>query len=178
MTGLTIDKERKLWLAIHGSIREANTLLGSQDQDKGGCFRLFLFREPWRGHIDLVEVYMRPWVGGYTNLASKDKYYTYTFEKAIRLAQQFALQGHVSAAQSADPKTELWDGASVAQCYIHDLGGSVFLMPSVSGWPAKVDAAIGLRTLQRMTDWQLDPASIAAVVAAGQNDFAAKLLAM
>lgn len=174
---LTTDMERELVLSLDASVKEADALLQDNEQGKGGRFRLFLLKSPFRGHVDLECVFESPWVGGDTNRGNEAKYNVYTWEKAIRLAQMYALHRHASSAQSADPSLELWDGASLVRVIMKKVG-PLTLIPSVSGWPEKADAAIGLRTVQRAPIWRCGRSSFETAVAAGKNGFAEKLLSL
>ncbi len=176
---LAPDNEDVLHDALARAVADAESLLDRTEKGRGGHLRLFYSHTPAIGHAGMVELWVSPWVGGTSNVKSKGKYLVYAFEKAIRLAQCHPRLGHVSSEQSADPRNELWNGASMVLVKIPELAtGSIWVMPSASGWPAKADAAIGLRMLQRIPQWKLDMGSVEQVLQVSNNHFAKKLLAL
>lgn len=167
---------KDLTFAAHQAVGEADQLLEPKDKGKGGYCRLFLFKLPRRGIIDLAHAFSSEWLGGRANHGGEEKYFVYTWEKAIRLAQHYASDSHVSSGQSADASKEQWDGASIVHCAMPGTPVIVVWIVSCSGWPAYADAAIGLRTIQMMQSWYPIRHSLEVAINATKNDFASKLL--
>jgi len=175
MDKLSPRSERQVTAAFGQAVEEALTLAKPVDAEKGGLLRLYFFKVPHKTHADLAEVYFSPWTGGPANQDKEDKYTVFTCEKAIRLSNEYGTNGHISSGQSANAAKFLADGASIVECSMPSAGPSL-LIPSVSGWAPHVDAAIGLRTMQLMEGWYPRRGSLAAVIAATKNEFAAQLL--
>jgi hypothetical protein len=145
MARLSSAAKKHLIVTVNKAVKKVAKRLGGEHRDKGGYFRLFALPSDRAGYLGLEQLY-EGWVGGTSNRASgKKKYQVVSFEKAIRLAQQAQVNGHVSSWQSEDQGKGLFGGAVLLACRVGNWAECYFIF-SFSGLPWKGDEAAMLLT--------------------------------
>jgi hypothetical protein len=149
-SALRKSTSERLVKAANRAVREAARSLGGEHVHKGGYFRLFTLMNPQAGHERLVQLY-EGWAGGQSNRENYAKYHTFSFEKALRLAQMHKAHGHVSSWQSRDVSQALFGGAVLLYCDLDKRGAKqAYFVLSFSGLPELGDEAAVLRTAHLM----------------------------
>lgn len=178
------DIEKAAWLAL----RSVNNAIDPEHLNKGAFLRIYHFKSPADGYIGLSELTDSTfgtscpgWIGGPANKQSEDKYRIVSAEKAIRLARNARLNGHISSYQSRDPTDakirDQFGGAALIRCRFIDYPGleDALLLLSMSGSTEYGDEAAVLLTAKLATCWVANGSDIERVIEYSKNDLAAKL---
>jgi len=149
-------------------------LLGEAHHGKGAYFRAFLFKDSGvtsPDYRDLVPLY-DSWVGGDANRDRESLFQMCSFEKPVRLANNFSVNQHVSSYQSR-VHDQFYAGAIMFHCVIPELGTEPLrIVFSFSGLPEMGDEAASLLTAERMhlrCDWQVKLSDLTMILKISNN---------
>jgi len=129
------------------------TKCGGEHTGKGAFFRLFSLESRTAGMAGLVEL-MNGWAGYKRNIDKIEKYKVFSYEKALRLALNSCIHGHITSFESASEYHQQYQGAVLVNAKVPDLGETLLII-SLSGLPAAGDERGGLRAISKMT-WGAD----------------------
>lgn len=130
------------------AVRLVAAQCGGEHLGKGAYYRLFMLPSKEDGIAGLVELDCG-WAGGRSNIGKIEKYRVLSFEKAVRLALNAQVHGHIASAQSTNEKWHQYRGSALVQATVPKIG-STLLISSVSGLPVDADERAGLFAIDLM----------------------------
>lgn len=130
------------------AVNKVATQCGGDHVEKGAFFRLFSLESRNAGMKGLVEL-MNGWAGGKRNIENIEKYKVISYEKALRLALNSSLHGHVTSFESASEYHQRYQGATLVGAEVPGLGKTTLVI-SLSGLPSAGDERAGLLTVDKM----------------------------